>query len=132
MRDGEPYRFFHKTIKDGPDIFDDHLYEPNTQMGKTGENDGEEEEMKTSVTPGEGIDQEDEELHLEEEPEAEDDNGIQAVAEDIDARNPWTGGAINLTNDTEGPRAQFVHYLTRQPNCTQKWSEGSEDRREQR
>ena len=82
MRDGEPYRFFHKTIKDGPDIFDDHLHEPNTQMGQTGENDSEEEEMKMNETPetsDAGIDREDEQLHLANEPEAGDDNGVQAV-----------------------------------------------------
>ena len=82
MRDGEPYRFFHKTIKDGPDIFDDHLHEPNTQMGQTGENDSEEEEMKMNETPetsDAGIDREDEQLHLADEPEAGDDNGVQAV-----------------------------------------------------
>ena len=100
MRDGEPYRFFHKTIKDGPDIFDDHLHEPNTQMGQTGEKDSEEEEMKMNETPdtsGAGIDREDGQLHLADEPEAEDDNGVQAVEEDIDAKEPVDGGATNLT-----------------------------------
>ena len=117
MRDGAPYDFFHTTIKDGPDIFDDQLIDPNTQMGLGETNDSDDPELKLKETPG-GSDAENEQeegqLHFDEDPPLGKTGGVNVIAEDIDVEDPPDGGATKVLTDVEGPRAQFVHYLTRQ------------------
>lgn len=114
LRNGNPYQFFHKTIHNGPDIYDDHLINPNTQMNQNEDNNDEGKELVMKMTPG-GSDpdteQEEGELHIKEEKEVQ----VDAVEQDVDDEEPsGDGGASEMLTDVEGSRAQFVHYLTRQ------------------
>ena len=141
IRDGAPYEFFHTTIKNGPDFYDDHDddhdHEDNpdayTQMDhqeivdvEDGEVPAVEQAQGTEAAIDKGG------LDLIGDAEVEEaglDAKIKVVAEDVDDADPGSapdGGAMNLDTKAEGPHAHFgiteiggphahfVRYLSKQ------------------
>ena len=116
LRDGDPYTFFHKMIKDGPDGINDDDDDDDLQMeAKAQTSDPEEPTLKLEdEEEGEvGQAQEDEDsIDL----DGQDNGEVIAVNVDVDDAEAVNeeGDAAILELDIQGTHSQFVSYLARQ------------------